>query len=512
MSFEALTRREALLAGAAAAAGCATSPLVAPPPGGPAPAAPKGAPNLLFVFSDQQSFDMLGCYGNQEIRTPSVDALAKGGVRFTTCISNAPVCTPYRGMLMSGQHPLMNGAFTNDIRPLDGEGRYLGEVLRDSGYRTGWVGKWHLHGGFRRQPIPPGPLRFGFDDTFYSDNVHSDFRPGQAYYFDDDGKEVRFDEWEPIGQAKLASRFIEESPADRPFALFVSFHAPHNHHGRGYPAPPRLLGNHDPTTLQLRANCADTPEHRGLYQGYMALTTLVDESFQIIYDALTAKGVAHDTLVVYTSDHGDLLRSHEFPGPKGRPEDESVRVPLIMSWPNRLPARTSELMVGAIDLMPTLLGMLGLNIPSTVQGRDLARVIFEAKDDEVQSQPLLMIHGRGWRGVYTRDATFAFERDPKDGAMTFNRLYERSDRWQLTNRFYDPEWRAKRDELHALTQDWLAKFEDGFIPYNAIARICLKRSDLPLNHRAQTGELKGRPVELLRGFVPKIGPLPTKLG
>ena len=96
-------------------------------------------PNLLFVFSDQQSSDMLGCYGNHQIITPNIDRLAAEGLRFDHCISSSPVCTPYRGMLLSGQHPLYNGAMVNDMQMLPGNGNHFGEVLRDKGYRMGYM-------------------------------------------------------------------------------------------------------------------------------------------------------------------------------------------------------------------------------------------------------------------------------------------------------------------------------------------------------------------------------------
>ncbi|MBW2252879.1 MAG: sulfatase-like hydrolase/transferase [Deltaproteobacteria bacterium] len=106
-------------------------------------------PNLVFVFSDQQSQDMLGCYGNHGIKTPHLDRLAAEGLRFNHCISTSPVCTPFRGMLMSGQHPLYCGAMHNDVPLLANNGPYFGHVLRDAGYRMGYVGKWHLLGAVR---------------------------------------------------------------------------------------------------------------------------------------------------------------------------------------------------------------------------------------------------------------------------------------------------------------------------------------------------------------------------
>ena len=147
-------------------------------------------PNLVFVFSDQQSWDMMGACGNTNIVTPNFDRLASEWVRFNHCISSAPVCTPYRGMLLSGQHPLRNVAPENDLQMRPGNGQYFGEVLRDAGYRTGYYGKWHLYGGNRDRPIPPGPYRYGFDHEFLANNCTVDFSPETSYFRDDDGKKL----------------------------------------------------------------------------------------------------------------------------------------------------------------------------------------------------------------------------------------------------------------------------------------------------------------------------------
>ena len=114
---------------------------------------PSKKPNLLFVFSDQQSRDMVGCYGNDSIKTPNLDQLASEWIKFEHCVSSSPVCTPFRGMLMSGQHPLYSGVLHNDMPLLANNGKYFGHVLTEAGYRTGYVGKWHLLGGDRDRPV-----------------------------------------------------------------------------------------------------------------------------------------------------------------------------------------------------------------------------------------------------------------------------------------------------------------------------------------------------------------------
>ena len=377
-----------------------------------------GRPNLLFVFSDQQSYDMVGCNGNRQIITPNLDKLATEGVRFTHCFSNSPVCTPHRGMLMSGQHPLYNGCFWNDIQLLT-NGQHLGEVLRDAGYRTGYVGKWHLYGGDRDRPIPAGPHRHGFDDLFVSNNCTVDFDPAVAFYFNEAGEKVLFHEWEPIGQTRQALNFIEQCPEEEPFALFVSWHPPHDHLGKElYGAPQEFLDRYDPEKIELRPNCEPTAQARKDYHGYMAMCTGVDQAFGMLMEKLKEKGLAENTLVVYTSDHGDLLHSHGRPLPKTFPEEESIHVPLLMRWPERLrAARVSDLMVGTLDLMPTLLGLMDLPIPRTCQGVDFARPLIAGNDgsnDGPDSLPLLICSipralPHGWRGVRTRRYTYAFD-------------------------------------------------------------------------------------------------------
>ena len=171
---------------------------------------------------------MLGCYGNADIKTPRLDAFAVDSIRFEHCISSSPVCTPYRGMLLTGQHPLRHGALHNDLPLLAHNGTTFAQALGAAGYRTAYVGKWHLLGGDRDRPVPPGPLRHGFDETFLSNNCHMDYRPGHGYYWDGEGRKVHFEEWEVDGQTRQAVQFLPTCRTDEPFALFVSWHPPHD--------------------------------------------------------------------------------------------------------------------------------------------------------------------------------------------------------------------------------------------------------------------------------------------
>ena len=460
-------------------------------------------PNLLFVFSDEHSWDMLGCYGNEQVITPAIDRLASQGVRFRHCVSSSPVCTPYRGMLLTGQHPLRSGALANDFQLLTDTGQHFGHVLRGAGYRTGYVGKWHLYGGHRNRPIPAGPHRHGFDDLFLSNNCHVNYRPGQCYYWNDKDEKVFFQEWEVFGQTRQALEFLDECRADKPFALFVSWHPPHDN-GRTkqgvwrYDTIPELMSMYDPDKITFRPNFASKVHDKRSYHGHMAMCTGVDTAFGWLMEKLEARGLADNTVVVFTSDHGDLLGSNGRPWPKGFPEDGSTRVPLIVRWPERLRAGTAtDLLVGTLDLMPTLLGMMGLSIPSTCEGQDLSGHILSGREDVVSSVPLFLFPGN-WRGVYTLRYTYSTTR-VENPRLNFRTLYDKQgDPLQQQNLYGAASHASVQQDLHRLTEEWMKRFGDDFLSFGDICRVCFADGKSPNTKQGQTGALLGRPIDRIR--------------
>jgi len=460
-------------------------------------------PNLLFVFSDQQSWDMLGCYGNEQIMTPHIDRMASEGVLFKHCVSSCPVCTPYRGMLLSGQHPLCNGAMVNDMQMLPGNGNRFAEVLRDAGYHTGYIGKWHLHGGIRERWIPPGPLRYGFDEEFLSNNCDLNYAPEDAFYWDDNGKRVKLGKWEADGQTDQALEFLDHYAGEQPFALFVSWHPPHNW-GWGYPAPAEHENLYDLDKIEIRPGCADTPRSRKEYRGHMAMCTDLDGNFGRLMEKLDEKGVSDNTLVIYTSDHGDLLRSHGIHDwHKSRPEHVSCRVPLVLRWPRKLSRRVSDMLVGALDLMPTILGLLGIEPPETCQGNNHAPSMLEGHDVFTESLPLFFWgEDSDWRGVYTHRYTYAFE--PPGATRGINVLYDRrEDPDELLNLFDSPRHRRVREELHALTMRWMDRFKDDHVPWDTVKHhVYVDPAAAEARwepYHVESAALKGRPVDLIAG-------------
>lgn len=469
--------------------------------------------NLVFVFSDQQSYDMLGCYGNQQILTPNIDRVASEGVVFDHCISNSPVCSPYRGLLLSGQHPLRSGALCNDVQMIPGNGRYFAEILRDAGYRTGYFGKWHLYGGDRNRPIPPGPYRYGFDFEFQSNNCTLLYDKDRACFWDSAGNKQLYGDWEPFAQTRQALRFLDQN-AGKPFALFISWHPPHNWEAdEKYRAPEELASLYDPDTIRVRPNCPNTPERREAYRGYMAMCTGLDQCFGWLMKKLAELGVAENTIVIYTSDHGDLLLSHGLGGNKGRAENESLHVPLVVRYPQKLKPRRSELLIGSLDLMPTLLGLMQVKIPETCEGVNLAEAVEQGNDDAVQSVPLFLL-AHDWRGVYTKRYTYSFSiftdspswyNDSKAPPDNFNRLFDRqTDPLEMRNLFHDPASQSLRQELHRQTLAWMKKFGDDGWSYPDIVSRAMVPEDLAFDRLRELtrpgGEarLKGPPINYLK--------------
>ncbi len=441
--------------------------------------APRRRANLVFLFSDQHAYDMMGCSGNQQIQTPVMDQLSAEGVHFSHCFSNSPVCSPFRSMLLSGLHTLHNGVFFNDLTLIPGKGEYFPEVLRDAGYRNAYVGKWHLLGGDRNRPIPRGELRYGFDEPFLSNNCTVVFDAGRAYYWSKEGERVTYQEWEPYAQSRQACDFLDQQTSEEPFALFVSWHPPHDHGKTDqyflYDTLPDLMSLYqdcDPRLRPATAMLDESERRKHQYRAYMAQTTGIDRALGMILDKLREKGLDEDTIVVYTTDHGDCLGAYGWhESAKDIPQDCSSRVPFLLRYPGVLAPRRSDLLMGTLDLMPTLLGLMGLDVPPTCHGRNLAAALQEGDDRATEYVPLFMFHHgpEEYRGAITPEWTFAAQRADKEFHLLMNALYDRrEDPHQLRNLFDDAGARQARQQMMDLTRTWMEGLGDPFVSYNEL--------------------------------------------
>ncbi len=413
-------------------------------------------PNLVFIFSDQQRTGELGCYGHPTIQTPNLDRLAREGTVFDNCTSCTPVCTPYRACMLSGQYPLHTGMFLNDLlMPTDIT--TVAHALRNEGYRTGYIGKWHLDGQNRGGFTPPGPRRQGFDDFWAVANCNHNYM--KAYYYRDNNPEpVWVKGYEPDAQTDLAVEFLRSNPQDQPFCLFVSYAPPHN----PYNELPKSYQIYGPDDIIVRPNCPE-PNLDDL-TGYQAHITALDRNVGQIMRTLDVLGEAEDTLIVYTSDHGDMLGSHRQQR-KQRPWDESVRIPLIVRCPGRIPKnRRCRTLVNTPDLMPTLVSLCGGEIPQNVDGDDLSKA-WQGKtnsgpDSAYISNIISFSEARGlpeWRGVRTDHYTYVCTQDGP--WMLFD---NQNDPYQMENQIDAPQFREVRRKLEHQLDRWLDRTGDTF--------------------------------------------------
>jgi len=293
-------------------------------------------------------------------------------------------------------------------------------VLGAAGYRCGYIGKWHLGGIPRSRFIPPGPERLGFDDFWASWNCSHDYFAAR-YHRDTPEPILIAGRYEPEAQTDLALEFITASnkrtveKAREPWCLFVSYGPPHEPYR---PLPPGYEGLYDPPALSLRPNCPDTAKYRQDLADYYTHLTALDDQVGRLLSALRECGELDRTLVVFTSDHGSMLGSHGRENKHG-PWDEATVVPLLM----RLGAEVDvsrrgvdDLLIGHVDLAPTLLGLLGLAPDKHMEGLDLSAYVLGARDGRPSSIYLHAVICADqamkdglieWRGVRTSEATYA---------------------------------------------------------------------------------------------------------
>ena len=460
-----VTRREFLELGAGAAAGAALlSPL-----GQLLAAGGQRKPNLLFVFADQMRNASLGCMGNAEIHTPNLDQLAKEGVLFRNAISTYPVCTPYRGMLLTGRYATTTGCVANGVE-LNSSEVTIAELLKSSAYRTGYIGKWHLE--MNGQPFVPKERRQGFD--FWRVRNTGGPHWDSFCYGDDPNTQIPLPGYVPDATTKIAVEYIEQH-AKQPFCLFLSWGAPHP----AYDPPEKYEKMYNPAKLTQRRNVKGD-EYRANLAKYYGMITNLDDNMRKLMAALDKAGIAQDTIVCFTSDHGDMMGSHSRFG-KNVPWEESINVPFILRYPRLLRPAKTDLLLSTVDIMPTLLSLCGAQVPKSVQGRDLSYFLLGKNGKPVRGWPNSWPHilrpgpphavlierviaGRdpqlgvdAWRGI--RTARYTYVRAKEKPWLLYD---NQQDPYQLRNLIGQPQMKDVQQALDAELQNLLKKAGDDF--------------------------------------------------
>jgi len=469
-------------------------------------------PNLLLVFADQMRYMDMGCAGNGQIRTPGLDRMASEGVFFTDAVSNCAVCGPHRAMMLTGLYPLSNTVFTNNIR-LPDDIPAMGDMLKKEGYHTAYVGKWHLAGEPATEGyVPPGPMRHGFDYWAVHNCSHKYYN---SVYYTDSPEPIVMEGWQPDEQTDLAIDYmkahVKKTEEEKsPFALVMSWGPPHT----PFIAPPEYTALYPPGKLILRPNVnkyewlevpdsaiparfkewweQNNKKHFGKYApepeailreftaNYYGAITNLDYNMGRLISALAELGLENDTLVVFTSDHGEMLGSHGQLH-KWQPWEESIRVPFIA----KLPGIISEGLETAIpfntpDILPTLFNLMGLAVPAGIEGRDLSRFILSPENPGEKEPSSAFIScicaattwGRQWgsRGRGMPDGFFRPYRGVRTRTHTYVRdkqgpwfLYDNEkDPYQLHNLLEEKGKSAVPPELEREIEYWLEYTGDFF--------------------------------------------------
>jgi arylsulfatase A-like enzyme len=446
-------------------------------------------PNIIIVFPDQFRADLCGAYGGRWIKTPNIDHLGSEGVTFTRALSTCPVCTPYRGMLMTGRYPTHSGIMLNFIEASPVQNPHsLAQTFRAAGYDTGFIGKWHLSAGafkcastvnadieaakryLQSHPdpefTPPGPARLGFE-YWAAYNFLCEFN--KYRYYRDKPELVLTGRYETDVQFDQAIEYIKNrGDSTRPFLLVIAPHPPHPPLAPG--ACPSGYLAQVPPTLDSPPNVPSPnprPEHE--LRCYLAMAKNVDDNVGKLVRFLDESGMSKDTLLVFTSDHGEMHGSHARLN-KMVPYAEAVNVPLIMRWPGVIPPRIqNESPYTPMDHLPTLCALAGIDTPGALDGMDLSRAV---RSTETISREVLTGNYSSdwnffqtgtqwpeWRGVHTGQYTYC--RWLAGGEELYD---NKADPYQMTNLVQDGGARQVLDRLRSRLTELMAEAHDEFWP------------------------------------------------
>ena len=422
-------------------------------------------PNLIFVFADQWRAQACGYAGDPNARTPNIDRFAEESVNCTNAVSGCPVCSPYRGSLMTGQYPLTHGVIVNDV-PLKPKGTTFAQALVTAGYDTAYIGKWHLDARGRSAFIPP-ERRMGLQFWRVMECTH---QYNESYYYADTDEKLLWDGYDARAQTREAQRYIRSHSTERPFALFLSWGPPHTPYDT---APEEFRRRFTPDNIRLRPNVpsAMTDAARGQLAGYYAHCMALDACFGDILRTIHERELGDDTIVVFTSDHGDMLCSQGSHSKKQQPWDESIRVPLLIRLPASLGESATEIVypIDAPDLMPTLLRLCAVEVPDGVQGKGLSDTLRggSAPDDEgAVLSNYFPFHdwtprrgGREFRGLRTERYTYV--RDLNGPWLLYDNV---ADPFQQENLCGHHDAREPQDRLDSALRGRLEALGDEFLP------------------------------------------------
>ena len=444
----------------------------------------KGRPNLLIIHTDEHNFRTLGCYralmspdqamvwGKQAVlETPNIDGLAKAGAVCTKFYATTPLCSPSRSAFMAGRYPQNTPVTTNNV-PMSDDVVTFAEVLRRGGYATGYAGKWHLDGTGKPQWAPK--RQFGCADNRYMFNRGhwkqlNDTPAGPAVKaragrgrptYDVKGADAR-----SFTTDFLADKTVDfiRAHKDQPFCFMVAIPDPHGPNTVRPPydtmfdqidfQSPRTMNKPDSAVPAWGRKQARDLSNK-LMRQYFGMVKCIDDNVGKILGELDKLGLAENTIVVFTSDHGDLCGEHGRHN-KGVPFEASAKVPFVIRAPGRIrPGTVVRQALGCVDFSPTVLGLMGLEAPPNIEGRDASALLTGKAPD-------------GWKDVVFMRGASKNSQSPGNWLAAVTQRYKlvvspiekpwlfdlQKDPDEITNYFSDP---ACRETIRQLAKGLLA--------------------------------------------------------
>ena len=458
--------------------------------------------NVLIFMTDQWRYDACGCYGSTVCRTPNVDRLAASGVRFTNAYTTTPHCSPARASFWTGlwtnhhgvlinthwRSPVVKGKVDDDV-PM------LSQLFKAAGYRTAHFGKWHVgpnremsrvgfdyvvNGGDYRQHVQASAVKIKVRDKIVRPYILQNYTFAGITTAEGD---LFYETW--LG--RRAEGWVRaQVSAGEPFFCCVSMPGPHP----PYVVPESYATLYDPAQISVWPNThdelVDKPAVHRLYSEnvtsgatlsddewrtciarYYSFIALIDDGLGRMLDLLNELGVADNTLIVFCSDHGDLIGAHRLWDKGPFMYEEQIHVPLVVRWPGVTPGgQACDAMVSWFDLMPTLAEAAGLNLPRPVDARSLVPLLRGEAVADWPDDVYLQYHGeaiclysiRAVRSRRYKYVYYPFDRDE---------LYDlETDRWEMRNLAQDPGAAPILAEMKERMACWMRRTEDVLLDWN----------------------------------------------
>jgi len=450
-------------------------------PQSPAPA-PAPAPNILIIMTDEQNFRTLGCYreilsheqafmwGNTVVETPNLDRIAKAGALCERFYPTNPVCSPSRASFMTGLYSQNTGVPVNDL-PMKDTVVTFAQVLKDHGYATGYIGKWHLEDNSNPGWAPK--RKFGFDDNRYMWNRGhwknlKDTPKGPAIGAQRDGKptlQLNNADEKSFTTDFLTTKTIDfitkNKTANRPFCVMLSIPDPHGPdtvrkpYSEMYknvkwelPRTYNIPRAADPYWTQPQDNASTRHDQ------YYGMIKCIDDNIGRLLAALEKNALLDNTIIVFTSDHGDMRGEHHKEN-KGNPFDGSARVAFLMTYPGKIPPGTRvPYCMSSVDFKPTLLALAGITDTSPTEGRDLSNIFLGEK---LKTKDIVFTRSANW-GQWTCAVAGHYKLIIDNKSIWLTDLAKDPD--EIKNHVHDPAYASIVKDMAAELLNYMKTYND----------------------------------------------------